>query len=92
MNVICKHSRILHNNLFEDNIILHFPLNKLNVVYIGMCDWGEVGRLQELMPSLYGFTKEQNAINTKKVRWWVALEFIFVYSHFWGDCKVFRLP
>jgi hypothetical protein len=57
-----------------------------------MCDWGEVGRLQELMPSLYGFTKEQNAINTKKVRWWVALEFIFVYSHFWGDCKVFRLP
>jgi hypothetical protein len=54
-----------------------------------MCDWGEVGHLQELMPSLYGFAKEQNATNTKKVRWWVALEVFFVYSHSWGDRKAF---
>jgi hypothetical protein len=32
-----------------------------------MCDWGEVGHLQEVTPSLYGFTKEQNATNTKNV-------------------------
>ncbi len=88
MNAIC-HSRILHNNLSKDNIILHFPLNKLDVVYIDMCDWGEVGHLQELMPSLYGFTKEQNATNRKKVSWWVALEVFFVYSHSWGDGKAF---
>jgi hypothetical protein len=54
-----------------------------------MCDWGEVGHLQELMPSLYGFTKEQNATNRKKVSWWVALEVFFVYSHSWGDGKAF---
>ncbi len=91
MNAI-RHSRILHNNLSKDNIILHFPLTKLDVVYIGMSNWHEVGRLQEVTPSLYGFAKEQNATNTKKVRWWVSLELVFVYSHFWGNCKVFQLP
>jgi hypothetical protein len=33
MNAI-HHSRILHNDLFKDNITLHFLLNKPNVVYI----------------------------------------------------------
>jgi hypothetical protein len=32
--------------------MLHFPANKLNVVYIGVCDWGEVERLQNMTPSL----------------------------------------
>jgi hypothetical protein len=91
MDAIC-HSKILHNNLSEDNIILHFPLNKLDVVYISMCDLGEVGCLQKLMSSLYGFAKEQNATNTKEVRWWVALKFSFVYSHYWGNHKAFQLP
>ncbi len=64
MNAI-HHCGILHNNLSKDNIMLHFPLNKLDVVYIGMCNWGEVGRLQEVMSSLYGFAKEQDATNSK---------------------------
>jgi hypothetical protein len=36
------HCGILHNDLFKDYIMLHFPTNKLNVVYIGMCDWALV--------------------------------------------------
>jgi hypothetical protein len=40
--------------------------NKSDVVYIGMCDWDEVVHLQEVMTSLYGFTKEQDATNEKK--------------------------
>jgi hypothetical protein len=57
--------------------MLHFPANKLNVVYIGVCDWGEVECLQNMTPSLYGFAKEQDATNTKQKKkcWWVALEF-----------------
>jgi hypothetical protein len=55
-----------------------------------MCDWGEVGRLQEVTPSLYGFTKEQNATNAKKVRWWVALKLFFVYSHFGAIVRHFN--
>jgi hypothetical protein len=27
------------------------------------------------MPSLYGFAKEQDATNAKKMRWWVAPNF-----------------
>jgi hypothetical protein len=57
MNAI-HHCGILHNNLSKDNIMLLFLADKPNVVYIGMCDWGEVGRLQEVTPSLYGFAKE----------------------------------
>ncbi len=45
--------------------MLYFPTKKLDVVYISMCDWGEIGRLQET-PSLYGFAKEQDATNAKK--------------------------
>jgi hypothetical protein len=74
------HYEILHNGLSKDNIMLHFSLDKSNVVYISMCDWGEVGHLQEVMPSLYGSAKEQDATNTKKVHWWVAPKLFFVYS------------
>jgi hypothetical protein len=31
-----------------------------------MCDWGEARCLKKVMPSLYGFAKEQDAINAKK--------------------------
>jgi hypothetical protein len=61
--------------------MLHFLLNKLNVVYIGVCNWGEVGHLQEVMPSLYGFTKEQDATNTKKIRWWVTPLFVLFITN-----------
>jgi serine/threonine protein kinase len=32
------HCGILHNDLSKDNIMLHFPLDKLDVVYISVCD------------------------------------------------------
>jgi hypothetical protein len=57
------HFGILHNDWSKDNIVLHFLPNKLDVVYIGVCNWGEARHLQEVMPSLYWFAKEQHAIN-----------------------------
>jgi hypothetical protein len=45
-----------------------------------MCDWGEAKGLQEVMPSLYGFAKDQDAINAQKLRWWVAPKLFFIYS------------
>jgi len=60
--------------------MLHISINKVDVVYIGVCDWGETMCLQEMMPSLYGFTKEQDATIAKKMGWWVALKLFFVYS------------
>ncbi len=63
---IIHYCGILHNDLSKDNIMLHFLTNKRNVVYISVCNWGEVEHLQKVMPSLYGFAKEQDATNTKK--------------------------
>jgi len=77
MNVI-HHCEILHNDLSKDNIMLHFSADKLDVVYIGVCNWGEAECLDKVIPSLYGFAKEQDATNTKKIHWWVALNLFFV--------------
>jgi hypothetical protein len=52
MNAI-HHYGILHNNLSKNNIMLHFPTNKSNVVYIGLCDWGEIGHMQKVTLCLY---------------------------------------
>jgi hypothetical protein len=79
MNVV-HHFGILHNDLSKDNIMLHFLLDKPNVVYIGVYNWGEIKRLQEVTPSFYGFAKEQDATNAKKVCWWVAQELFFGYN------------
>jgi hypothetical protein len=45
-----------------------------------MCDWGEAEHLQEVTASLYGFVKEQDATNAKKMRWWVAPKLFFFYN------------
>jgi RIO-like serine/threonine protein kinase len=37
MNAI-HHFGILHNDLSKNNIMLHFLLDKLDVVYIGICN------------------------------------------------------
>jgi hypothetical protein len=79
MNVV-HHCGILHNNLSKNNIMLHLPIDKPNVMYIGVCDWGETRHLRKVTPSFYGFAKEQNATNTKTMHWWVAPELFFVYN------------
>ncbi len=33
------HCKILHNNFSKDNIMLHFLVDELDVVYISMCDY-----------------------------------------------------
>jgi hypothetical protein len=43
---------ILQNDLSKDNIMLHFLIDKLNVMYIGVCDWGETKCMQKVTPSL----------------------------------------
>jgi hypothetical protein len=71
---------ILQNDLSKDNIILHFLINKLDVMYIGMCDWGETICMQEVTLSLYVFAMEWDFIDVKKIYWWVTLELFFVYG------------
>jgi hypothetical protein len=53
--------------------MLIFLVDKPYVVYIGVCNWGEIGHLQEVTTSSYGFAKEQDTTNAKKMHSWVAL-------------------
>ncbi len=46
--------------------MLHFLGDKLDVVCICVCDWGEVECLQEVTSSLYDFAEDQDATNIKK--------------------------
>ncbi len=76
MNVI-HHFGISHNNLSKDNIMLHFQTNKLDVVYIHMCDWGDVDCMQEVIPSLYVFVRSRiSSTQGKSIGGWP--EFVFV--------------
>ncbi len=66
MNVIHHVVRFCTMTL-KNNIMLHFPFDKPNVVYIGVCNWGEVRCMQKVIPFLYVFAKEEDAINAKKM-------------------------
>jgi serine/threonine protein kinase len=43
----CHTQNILHNNLSPSNIMLHFPLEKPENVYIGVCDWGMASHIEK---------------------------------------------
>jgi hypothetical protein len=68
MNImnLTYHFGILHNDLLNDNIMLHFPTNKTNVIYIGVCDWGEAICMQEVTPSLYMHLLRSRFSSTQK--------------------------
>jgi hypothetical protein len=56
--------------IFSKNNIILFSHNKPNVVYIVVCNWGEVECMQE----------EQDVINMKKMHLWVAPKLFFVHG------------
>jgi serine/threonine protein kinase len=53
VDVVHKHD-VLHNDLNPNNVMLHFPQDRENTVFIGVCDWGMVSWEDEDAPSNYG--------------------------------------
>jgi hypothetical protein len=47
------HCHTLHNNMSPNNVLLHFPPNSPDKVYIGICDWAMAGNFNDLKESLY---------------------------------------
>ena len=45
---------VLHNDLNPNNVMLHFPEDRENTVFIGVCDWGMASWGDEDAPSNYG--------------------------------------
>jgi hypothetical protein len=76
----CHAENILHNNLSPSNIMLHFPPEKPENVYIGMCDWGMANRVEEEKSSLYGYqTKAEMEANITEQKH-VAPELFYVFG------------
>ena len=53
VDIVLKHD-VLHNNLNPNNIMLHFPRDRDDTVFIGMCDWRMSTWMNEEAPSNYG--------------------------------------
>jgi serine/threonine protein kinase len=85
----CIHkSKILHNDISPSNILLHFPPDHINRVYIGICDWGMATRFIEEVPSVYDYPTKEEMEKNKKEHFWMALEFMFmahaILRHHWS--------
>lgn len=72
------HCHTLHNDMSPDNILLHFPPNSNDKVYIGICDWAMASNFNNLKESLYIHESEEAKTKMLRNRWWVAPELNYV--------------
>jgi serine/threonine protein kinase len=72
------HCHALHNDMSPDNVLLHFPPNSEDKVYIGICDWAMAGNFNDLKESLYIHESQEARIRMMHNRWWVAPELNYV--------------
>jgi serine/threonine protein kinase len=68
------HCHTLHNDMSPNNIMLHFPPNSADKVYIGICDWAMAGNFNDLKESLYIHENQEARTRVMEHRWWVAPE------------------
>jgi hypothetical protein len=61
-----------------DNVLLHFPPNSEDKVYIGICDWAMAGNFNDLKESLYIHESQEPRTRMMRNRWWVAPELNYV--------------
>jgi serine/threonine protein kinase len=76
----CHEANYLHNDITPSNVLLHFDDWVPDTVYIGLCDWGLSGRVVEQAPSKYGFPNEEELVEQRAKRKWVAPELWFVFG------------
>ena len=51
---------VLHNDLNSNNVMLHFPWDRGEAVFIEICDWGMATWIPEEAPSNYGKKNEED--------------------------------
>jgi hypothetical protein len=72
------HCHTLHNDMLPDNVMLHFPPNFADKVYIGICDWAMAGNFNDLKESLYIHESQEARTRIMQYKWWVVLELNYV--------------
>jgi hypothetical protein len=72
------HCHAQHNDILPDNVLLHFPLDFPDKVYIGICNWAMAGNFNDLKESLYIHESQEARTRIMEHRWWDALELNYV--------------
>jgi serine/threonine protein kinase len=72
------HCHTLHNDMSPDNVLLHFPPNSKDKVYIGICDWAMAGNFNDLKESFYIHESQEARTRIMQHRWWVVPELNYV--------------
>ena len=87
VDIVHKHD-VLHNDLNPNNVMLHFPRDRDDIVFIGVCDWGLSTWMNEEAPSNYG--KESTEVVAKhKEKYYCAAPELF---HVQGKRGTFQSP
>jgi serine/threonine protein kinase len=68
------HCHTLHNDMSPNNVLLHFPPNSEDKVYICICDWAMAGNFNDLKESLYIHENQEARTRVMQHRWWVVPE------------------
>jgi serine/threonine protein kinase len=71
--------KILYNDISPSNILLHFPPDHVDRVYIGVCDWGMATCFIEDEHSVYGYPTKAEMENNKEC-YWVVPELFYIYG------------
>ena len=65
---------VLYNDLNPNNVMLHFPRDRPEAIFIGICDWGMATWIQEEAPSNYGKKAEEDLRKHRAKYYYAALE------------------
>ena len=63
-------------NLNPNNVMLHFPRDRYDIVFIGVCDWGMSKWMDEEAPSNYG-KESTEAVAKHKEKYYCAAPELF---------------
>ena len=72
------HCHTLHNDMSPENILLHFPSDSNEKVYIGICDWTMARNFNDLKESLYIYKSEEVKARMLGNKWWIMPELNYV--------------
>ena len=77
VDIVHKHD-VLHNDLNLNNVMLHFPRDRDDIVFIDVHDWGMSSWMNEEAPSKYGKKSMEVMVKHKEKYYCVAPELFHV--------------
>ena len=87
MDIVHKYD-VLHNDLNLKNVMLYFPQDRDDTVFIGVCDWGMSTWMNEEAPSNYG-KESMEAVAKHKEKYYCVAPKLF---HVQGKWRTSQSP